>query len=118
LNDTSESPQPHSWEYFGEARDFWWNLDFLELMAVRLQFDQVGTVLDAGCGIGHWGQLLARVLPPQTRFIGVDREERSLARARERAIQFWSTVSTTSRETRRHCRSRTAGSTWSPVRRS
>jgi ubiquinone/menaquinone biosynthesis C-methylase UbiE len=82
------SPKPHSWEYFGEARDFWWNLDFLELMAVRLQFDRVGTVLDAGCGIGHWGQLLARVLPPRTQVIGVDREEQSLACARERAIRF------------------------------
>ena len=66
MNDTPQSQKPHSWEYFGEARDFWWNLDFLELMAVRLKFDQVGTVFDAGCGIGHWGQLLARVLPPQT----------------------------------------------------
>jgi ubiquinone/menaquinone biosynthesis C-methylase UbiE len=82
------SPKPHSWEYFGEARDFWWNLDFLELMAVRLQFDRVHTVLDAGCGIGHWGQLLARVLPPHTQVIGIDREERSLARARERAARF------------------------------
>jgi SAM-dependent methyltransferase len=87
-NDTPGSPQPHSWEYFGDVRDFWWNLDFLELMAVRLRFNQVRTVLDVGCGIGHWGQLLARVLPPETEFIGIDREDRSLARARERAIRF------------------------------
>jgi ubiquinone/menaquinone biosynthesis C-methylase UbiE len=88
LSDTPESPKPHSWEYFGEARDFWWNLDFLELMAARLKFDQVRTVLDAGCGIGHWGQLLARVLPPHAQFVGIDPEPLSLARARERAIQF------------------------------
>ncbi len=87
-NDTPEPPQPHSWEYFGEVRDFWWNLDFLELMAARLQFDQVRTVLDAGCGIGHWGQLLAQVLPPQAQVVGIDPEERSLARARERATRF------------------------------
>jgi ubiquinone/menaquinone biosynthesis C-methylase UbiE len=88
MSDEQETPKPHSWEYFGEARDFWWNPDFLELMAARLRFDRVETVLDAGCGIGHWGQLLAGVLPPQAQVIGVDPEERSLARARERAIQF------------------------------
>jgi ubiquinone/menaquinone biosynthesis C-methylase UbiE len=88
MSNDQETPKPHSWEYFGEARDFWWNLDFLELMATRLRFDQVETVLDAGCGIGHWGQLLAHVLPSQTQVVGIDREERSLARARERAIQF------------------------------
>lgn len=26
---------PHSAEYFGEQRDFWWNHDFLQLMARR-----------------------------------------------------------------------------------
>jgi ubiquinone/menaquinone biosynthesis C-methylase UbiE len=88
MGDDNERPKPHSWEYFGEARDYWWNLDFLELMATRLQFEEVRTVLDAGCGIGHWGQLLARVLPPQTQFTGIDREDRSLARTRERAIRF------------------------------
>jgi ubiquinone/menaquinone biosynthesis C-methylase UbiE len=88
LSDKPESPKPHSWEYFGEARDFWWNLDFLELMAARLKFDQVRTVLDAGCGIGHWGHLLARVLPLHVQFVGIDPEPLSLARAGERAIQF------------------------------
>jgi ubiquinone/menaquinone biosynthesis C-methylase UbiE len=88
MSDDQERPKPHSWEYFGETRDFWWNLDFLELMAARLRFGQVGTVLDAGCGVGHWGQLLARVLPPHVQVVGVDPEERSLARARERAIRF------------------------------
>ena len=74
----------HSVEYFGEYRDFWWNLDFLKLMSERLSFNQVQTVLDVGCGVGHWGQLLARVLPKSVQLTGVDREESSLDQARER----------------------------------
>jgi hypothetical protein len=57
----------HSAEYFGETRDYWWNSDFLELMGRRLAFDRVQDVLDVGCGTGHWGQLLAHVLPRTAR---------------------------------------------------
>src|SRR6516225_8245609 len=52
----------HSAEYFGDTRDYWWNLDFLELIGKRLSFDRVQDVLDVGSGVGHWGQLLANVL--------------------------------------------------------
>jgi len=55
MNDT----KLHSEDYFGEQRDFWWNADFLELMARRLNFSSIHSVLDVGCGQGHWGQLLA-----------------------------------------------------------
>src|SRR5215471_21826965 len=47
----------HSAEYFGDTRDYWWNLDFLELIGKRLSFDHVQDVLDVGSGVGHWGQL-------------------------------------------------------------
>ena len=55
-------------------RDFWWNLDFLQLMAQRLEFASVSNVLDVGCGVGHWTRALAQVLPATTRFTGVDME--------------------------------------------
>lgn len=80
--------KPHSAEYFGEYRDFWWNADFLELMANRLQLDQAKAVLDVGCGIGHWGQILAPLLPPEVHVTGVDREETWVAKATERAKSF------------------------------
>src|SRR5262249_7432347 len=75
----------HSAEYFGETRDYWWNLDFLELMGRRLSFDRVQDVLDVGCGVGHWGQLLANVLPPTARVHGVDRDPLWVEKARSRA---------------------------------
>ena len=77
--------KPHSAEYFGETRDYWWNRDFLELMAKRLNFAEIQTVLDVGCGIGHWGQALAPFLPPQVRLTGIDREDAWIAKATARA---------------------------------
>jgi SAM-dependent methyltransferase len=80
----------HSAEYFGDTRDFWWNLDFLELMGKRLSLDRVRDVLDVGCGVGHWGQLLANILPSGTRVHGVDRDpvwvEKAAARAAARGL--------------------------------
>ncbi len=75
----------HSAEYFGDTRDHWWNLDFLELMGKRLSLDRVKHALDVGCGIGHWGQLLANVLPDNTRLQGVDRDPFWIEKARARA---------------------------------
>ncbi len=82
--------ESHSAEYFGDTRDHWWNLDFLALMGRRLAFDRVRDVLDVGCGVGHWGQLLANVLPNSTRLQGVDRDplwvEKAAARAAARGL--------------------------------
>jgi ubiquinone/menaquinone biosynthesis C-methylase UbiE len=84
----SETGQkPHSAEYFGEARDFWWNLDFIKLMGERLKLNQVTSVLDVGCGIGHWGRLLSSVLPSNVSLVGVDREPQWVTKATELAKQ-------------------------------
>lgn len=81
----SSPPKPHSAEYFNDLRDLWWNADFLALMGQRLNFKDVGSVLDVGSGVGHWGRALAPHLPAHTTLIGIDREpkwiEESTARA-------------------------------------
>jgi SAM-dependent methyltransferase len=80
----------HSAEQFGDSRDYWWNLDFLQLMAQRWRFEAVREVLDVGCGVGHWGMLLGHVLPSSARVTGVDREpswvDQAAARARHRGL--------------------------------
>jgi SAM-dependent methyltransferase len=76
----------HSAEHFGDTRDHWWNLDFLQLVAKRWNFDAVRDVLDVGCGVGHWGTLLSSVMPEHVRVIGVDREPRWVEQARARAL--------------------------------
>ena len=75
------SEQPHSAEYFGEARDFWWNRDFLELMSRRWKLEDVRCVLDVGCGIGHWGRCLAPFLSTDATVLGIDREPSWVAKA-------------------------------------
>ena len=52
----------HSEEYFGDFRDFWYNFDFLELMAKRWELGNVRTLLDVGCGQCHWTRLVSAFL--------------------------------------------------------
>jgi len=70
----------HSAEFFGPERDYWWNVDQLELIASRL--GAVRSVMDVGCGIGHWGRLLDSVLSSEATVIGVDREGEWVSQAR------------------------------------
>jgi SAM-dependent methyltransferase len=78
--------ESHSAEYFGETRDFWWNRDFLELMAKRLSLERIRDVLDVGCGVGHWGQLLINLLPAGAYVRGIDRDPRWVEEASKRAL--------------------------------
>jgi 2-polyprenyl-3-methyl-5-hydroxy-6-metoxy-1,4-benzoquinol methylase len=72
----------HSEEYFGEQRNFWWNQDFIELMGKRLELQKAKTILDVGCGVGHWGRVMHKVLSPDSTIIGIDQEEKWIAQAR------------------------------------
>lgn len=83
--ETLEKPQeqPHSAPYLGEHRNFWWNSDFLELMAKRWDLKNCKTVLDVGCGTGHWGRALSVYLPDDAKIIGVDREPDWVSLAQE-----------------------------------
>ena len=75
-HDAVGEQQAHSAEFFNDTREYWWNADFLKLMGERLGFAGVTSVLDVGCGVGHWTRALAPALPSNARFTGVDRESR------------------------------------------
>ena len=77
----------HSEKYFGKPRNFWWNEDFLQLMATRWNLGEVEHVLDVGSGLGHWGMTLGRVLSETATVIGIDREETWVRKATEAAAQ-------------------------------
>jgi ubiquinone/menaquinone biosynthesis C-methylase UbiE len=64
----------HSEEYFGHYRDFWWNADFLELMARRWRLSQYHSVLDVGCGQCHWSRLLLPHLQPHSHITALDQD--------------------------------------------
>lgn len=78
----------HSSEYFGNQRNFWWNIDFIELMSKRLNFSERYKILDVGCGIGHWGQLLAQFFPCNFKLIGIDKEKKWIDEAAKRSETF------------------------------
>src|SRR6516164_6989354 len=65
---------PHSAEWFGDVRDYWWNGDHLELIGARLGLRKARSVLDVGCGVGHWGRVLARIVAPDASVVGIDPE--------------------------------------------
>jgi SAM-dependent methyltransferase len=79
------SGEPHSAQYFGHQRDFWWNEDFLQLLRRRLELDRTSSVLDVGSGVGHWTALFATALTPDAELVGVEPESRSVSQAAERA---------------------------------
>lgn len=74
-------PAPHSAEQFGPQREFWWNPDFLDLMATRWRLREAASIADVGCGLCHWSRLLYPYLRAPARFAGVDREARWVAAA-------------------------------------
>jgi SAM-dependent methyltransferase len=74
--------RPHSADYFGPQRDFWWNDDFVDLMARRWRLAEVRRVLDVGCGAGHWARQILPRCHPEATLLGIDREAAWIAQAR------------------------------------
>ena len=80
-----DEPEPHSAAYFNEQRDFWWNADYLELVARRLRLSEVSSALDVGAGIGHWGRTLMTILSADAHLMSLERDPRWVAAARQAA---------------------------------
>src|SRR5262245_40060240 len=78
MSDPNPSERPHSAEYFGEERDHYWNSDYLDLIAKRLDLASVTSAADVGCGVGHWSALLHPRLARNARVVGLDREQEHL----------------------------------------
>lgn len=65
----------HSETYFHDGRNFWYNEDFLDLMAKRWRLSQHKTMLDIGCGLCHWSKLLLPYLQPEAEVTAMDNDE-------------------------------------------
>lgn len=76
--------QAHSAEQFTASRDHWWNADFLDLMAKRLDLAACRNVLELGAGKGHWTSQLLPRSAPDARWTLVDREKRWVASLQRR----------------------------------
>ncbi len=64
----------HSENFFGDYRDFWWNPDFLVLMAKRLGLKRHKTLLDVGAGRCHWSRLLVPHLAKNPQVTAIDND--------------------------------------------
>ncbi|MDR3435024.1 methyltransferase domain-containing protein [Telmatospirillum sp.] len=88
MNNQKRSDHPHSSEYFGEERDFWWNDDFLDLIGQRVRLGEIGRIADIGCGLGHWSALIYRRLAKDAELIGIDRDRDNIAGAVDRIARL------------------------------
>ncbi|HNW81778.1 MAG TPA: class I SAM-dependent methyltransferase [bacterium] len=77
--------KPHSIEYMGEARNFWWNDDYLELLAKRLNLVEKSVLVDVGCGYGLMGFLLSKFMKKNAKIHGFDLEKEHIAKAKKLA---------------------------------
>lgn len=80
--------EPHSAAFLNALRDFWWNFDYLQLVARRLRLDAVRSALDVGAGLGQWSTLLLPLLAPEATIVGVERDPRWVRRAQARAAEL------------------------------
>ena len=74
--DKIEQAKGHSEEYFGDYRDYWYNDDFLELMAKRWKLHEIDSLLDVGCGQCHWSRLLSNFIMSGASVTAVDSDEK------------------------------------------
>jgi SAM-dependent methyltransferase len=89
MSTSRETSEPHSAQYIEDAnRNFFWNRDQLQRVADRTGLGHVETMLDVGCGAGHWTFLIASVLRSDVRVTGVDRETEWVESATERAARM------------------------------
>lgn len=77
------SKKIHSYEYLKDYRFEWWNHDFIELLAKRLNLSSVSSIADIGIGLGHWSRLLLPFVSQPLNFVGVDIESFWLEKVKE-----------------------------------
>ncbi len=84
MNYSQNENQAHSQDHLGESREYWWNEDFLELLAKRLSLQDCNHVADIGCGNGIMSLNVANYLPTGASIKGLDFEKRHLKSAKQK----------------------------------
>lgn len=72
--DAKMADKGHSEDYFGEFRDFWWNEDYINLLAKRWDLNSYSTLLDVGCGLCHWSKILCSYLKKPAKVVALDND--------------------------------------------
>jgi len=79
----------HSAEHFGDTRDHWWNVSFLQLMAMRWKLDAVRDVLDVGPSFEEGAGVIAGIDLEGSSERGRPNHARALAYSSP--LLYWST---------------------------
>lgn len=86
----------HSESHFGGYRNFWWNDDFLDLIARRINLGKCHKMLDVGSGQCHWSRLLVKYLAKPAQISALDNDEKWAKQGRwlheyfsERGAEFY-----------------------------
>lgn len=88
MGSSNDRHRAHSSSHLNEARDYWWNEDFLGLLADRLDLARVQAMADIGCGKGMMAFRLAPYLSPGAAIFGLDQEARYIKAAQKAASKF------------------------------
>ncbi|MFY0671840.1 MAG: class I SAM-dependent methyltransferase [Bacteroidia bacterium] len=75
----------HSESHLVESREYWWNPDYLSLLAERLDLKSCNNMADIGCGQGMMSFQFAQHLPKNAKVTGIDNEERYIKRAKQKS---------------------------------
>ena len=64
----------HSEEWITDAREYWWNNDYIDLLLKRYDLKNISSMADIGCGIGYMTFKLQPFLPNLSYAFGLDIE--------------------------------------------
>ncbi len=87
MNRKQTKPKAHSEALLVESREHWWNEDYLDLLAGRLDLEHAMDLIDIGCGKGMMAFRLSKYLPEGARVWGIDQEEKYIKSARRYAAK-------------------------------
>lgn len=65
----------HSEEWMTDAREFWWNNDYINLLISRYNLKDITSIADIGCGKGYMTYKFLPYLNKITKSYGIDMEE-------------------------------------------
>lgn len=81
----TEYKEAHSESHLVESREYWWNQDYLQLLAQRLELESCQKIADIGCGLGLLAFQLSSFLAEGAMVKGVDSEKKYVKRATQKA---------------------------------
>ena len=84
----TQQQEAHSETHLTESREYWWNKDYLQLLAERLNLSTCINLADIGCGHGLMAFLLAPYLPENAIVNGIDLEIKYVKKAKQKAKKF------------------------------